>query len=141
MLLHATTCYYILLHTTTYYCVVQRRGTRDCAPHTRPPSTSHCPRPAPTPGRPKTPQRHPHGHSLYLARCEYRGRHDTIPNPKHDSADMRRWMRVARLTLKRPSAVWLGGCSGSAASMAAASAALRPGRDGLHFCEEVRGGW
>ena len=39
------------------------------------------------------------------------------------------WVCVARLALKRISAVWLGGCSGSAASMAAATKALRPGRD------------
>ena len=112
-----------------YYHGVWCHGTRGCSPHERPPSTRRCPRPAPTQGLPKSPWRHPHGHSLSLARSEYRGRHDTIPNPKHDSADMRRWMRVARLTLKRPSAVWMVGCSGSAASMAAAAAALQPGRD------------
>ena len=42
---------------------------------------------------------------------------------------MRRWVCVARLPLKPPSAVCLGGCSGSAASMAAPAQALRPGRD------------
>ena len=134
ILLHTTTtCYYMLLHATTYY-YIRLHTTVWCSAaaletvhHTRGRRQQAT---APAQSQRRGAQKHRSGTPTGILSTWHDANTEGGTTPFVTlSTTVRCWVCVARLALKRLSAVWLGGCSGSAASMAAATKALRPGRD------------
>ena len=129
ILLHTTTtCYYMLLHATTYY-YIRLHTTVWCSAaaletvhHTRGRRQQAT---APAQRQRRGAPKHRSGTPTGILSTWHDANTEGGTTPFLTlSTTVRCWVCLARLALKHLSAVWLGGCSCSAASMAAATKAL-----------------